>query len=99
MFQDIELAIQNYCDQECRGDDVNPLQYWQMASKSPDIIQKKIADFASYYLTPPPTSVDVERLFSTAGDLLNNERNRYIPENAEKMLFCHENLPVIKFQY
>ena len=46
-------------------------------------------------LTPPPISTDVERLFTTAGDILSNERNRLVPENLEKPLFCRENLPVV----
>ena len=45
------------------------------------------------------TSVDVERLFSTAGDILTPERNRLSPETAEKMLFLRENLPIVDFQY
>ena len=36
---------------------------------------------------------------STAGDILTKERNRLIPYNAEKLLFCRENLPVVNFQY
>ena len=51
------------------------------------------------YLTPPPTSTDVERLFSTAGDILLNKRNRLVPEYLEKFLFCQENLPVVGFCY
>ena len=42
---------------------------------------------------------DVERLFSTAGDILTDERNRLKPETAEKLLFCRENLPVVDFKY
>ena len=52
-----------------------------------------------YYMTPPPTSVDVERLFSIAGAILNQKRNRVIPENAEKLLFVRENLPRVNFEY
>ena len=54
---------------------------------------------AKKYLTPPATSTDVERLFSTAGDILTKERNRLLPENLDKLLFCKENFPLINFQY
>ena len=56
---------------------------------------------AANYLTPPATSVDVERLFSTgtAGDILTPERNRLCPETAEKVLFLRENLPIVGFEY
>ena len=50
------------------------------------------------YLTPHPTTTDVERLFSTAGDIITNERNKF-KNPAEKILFLRENLPKIKFQY
>ena len=54
-------------------------------------------ELAESYLTPHPTTTDVERLFSTAGDIITNERNKLNP--AEKILFLRENLPKIKFQY
>ena len=38
------------------------------------------------YLTPPPTSVDVERLFSIAAQIASDKRNRLNPEKAEKNL-------------
>ena len=41
----------------------------------------------------------VERLFSTAGDIVTNERNQLKPENAEKLLFLRENLPKVNFRY
>ena len=64
-------------------------------------VERAAANLAEYYLTPPATSVelDVERLFSTAGDILSNERNKLKPENASKILFLKENLPIVKFQY
>jgi hypothetical protein len=51
-------------------------------------IKLALARIAKKFLTPPPTSTEVERLFSTAGDVLSNQRNRLLPENLEKMLFC-----------
>ena len=48
---------------------------------------------------------DVGRLFSTAdvettaGDIFTNEKNRLLPENGEKILFCRENFPLLKLQY
>ena len=45
-------------------------------------------------------SADVERLFSTAGDIFTNEQNRILPENGEKKLFCRgENFPLMKLQW
>ena len=51
------------------------------------------------YLTPPPTSVDVERLFSIAGQIVSDKRNKLNPINAEKILFLRENLCRVNYQY
>ena len=51
------------------------------------------------YLTPPPTSVDVERLFSIAAQIASDKRNRLNPANAEIILFLRENLPRVNFEY
>ena len=59
----------------------------------------KVKILVTDYLTPPATYLDVVRLFSTAGDIPSNERNKLKPENASKILFLKENLPIVKFQY
>ena len=66
---------------------------------STNVIEKNLARLAKQYLTPPPTSVDVERLFSHARQILSQRRSNVMPKNAEKILFCRENLPVINFKY
>ena len=76
-----------------RGND--PKKY----SKGGDPIDIKMCELALHYLTPPASSVDIERLFSTAADITTNDRNRINPEKAEKVLFCHENLHQINYQY
>ena len=78
----------------------NPLEYWKCrsgVSGKPWTIQ--FANIAKKYLTPPPTSADIERLFSIASKILSQIRNRTLPSNAEKQLFLHENLPLLNFQY
>ena len=75
------------------------LEFWKAKASSMKPIDKVAAKLAEYYLSPPATSVDVERLFSTAGDIRTQERNRLSPENAGKILFLKENLPRINFDY
>ena len=60
---------------------------------------KAKALLAKYYLTAPPTSADVERLFSIASHILNKKRNRLLPRNAEHLLFVHENIANVKYEY
>ena len=75
------------------------LHYWKKEHDSRHPIAMLLSKLACFYLTPPPTSTDVERLFSTAGDILTDERNRLKPENLEKLLFIRENLVHLNFQY
>ena len=60
-------------------------------------IMKALARLAKQYLTPPPTSTDVERLFSVAGNILTDDRNRLLPANVEKILFMREN--IVNYNY
>ena len=60
---------------------------------------KTKALLAKYYLTAPPTSADVESLFSIASHILNKKRNRLLPRNAEHLLFVHENIANVKYEY
>ena len=69
----------------------NSFAFWKSWSATCDPVQKKLTSLACAFLTPPSTSTDVERLFSTAGNILTDARNRLRPENAEKLLFCREN--------
>ena len=50
------------------------------------------------YLTPPPTSTNVERLFSYGGLLLKKNRASMLPEKVDKILFIRENLFLLAFQ-
>ena len=78
----------------------NPLEYWKHRSDTSERPwTREFANVAKKYLTAPPTSADVERLFSIASKILTQIRNRTLPANAEKQLFLHENLALLKFQY
>ena len=52
---------------------------------------------ARQFLTPPPTSTDCERLFSVAGQVLDEKRAKMLPENLEKILFLRENILVTNY--
>ena len=55
---------------------------------------KPLAELAQRYLSPPPTSVPSERLFSNAGDIYE-KRNRLTPDKAEMLLFIKNNYHLI----
>ena len=75
------------------------LHYWKNEHDTRHPVALLMSKLACYYLTPPPTSTDVERLFSIAGNILTDSRNRLTPENLEKLLFIRQNLPYLNFQY
>lgn len=56
---------------------------------------KPISCLALRYLSAPPTSVPSERLFSTAGDIYDEKRNRLTPERAETLLFIKSNFHLL----
>lgn len=58
-----------------------PLKFWQNQSPSP------LSIMANRYLTIPATSVPSERLFSRAGNILNELRNRLTGEHLQQLLF------------
>ena len=54
-----------------------------------------LSGLAKRYLAPPPSSVASERLFSTAGDVLTDNRSRLLPEKAEQLIFLKVNMPLL----
>jgi len=55
-------------------------------------IYTHLVRLARRYLSAPPSSVFSERLFSEAGNLYEQKRNRLLPKTGEKLLFLHYNL-------
>ena len=99
IYDKIRGKVESYLDQKCIEDDsYDPLDYWKMAFKTDAPIDVQLSKIAGHYLTPPASSVDVERLFSTAADIITNNRGRLNPERAEK-IFCRENFSLIQYQY
>jgi len=74
---------------------MDPVQWW----KDNKTIFPIMAEVARKYLTPPPSSVDSERLFSTAGDIISDCRNRLLPEKAEQLIFLKINMKLLNFCY
>ncbi|CAH0698531.1 unnamed protein product [Spodoptera exigua] len=73
----------------------DPYAWWAANAKQFPILVK----FAQIYLSSPCSSVYSERLFSEAGLVYENKRNRLLPKNAENLVFIHHNLPLVDFQY
>jgi len=61
-------------------------------------VKGAICRLARKFLTAPPTSTDVERLFSSAGLIADDIRSRLLPDNLEKLLFLRENILMLNFE-
>ena len=56
-------AIENYLSQPLQSINESTYHYWKTYGNNGDKTQKCLANIARRFLTPPPTSTDVERLF------------------------------------
>lgn len=66
----------------------DPLAFWKQQSEKLPLLAK----IAQYYLVVQATSVASERVFSTAGDIINAERSCLDSENANILIFLKKNL-------
>ncbi|KAK0153107.1 Zinc finger BED domain-containing protein 4 [Merluccius polli] len=60
-----------------------PLEYWNSSQSR----YQCLAQLARKFLSAPCTSVDSERLFSAAGHVMTEQRNRLACEKAEMLIF------------
>lgn len=84
----IQLELQRYQGEECIDIDEKPLLWW----KSREAQYPTMVKLVRQYFSIPATSVRSEELFSTAGNVLTENRNRLLPENVDRLVFLHENL-------
>ena len=89
----VEIALREYFEEELES--IRLLKYWktkmETAKLEDDKIKIALCEVAKKYLTPPPSTVDVERLFSTCGNVLSPKRNRLLPSSLEKIVFLRNN--------
>ena len=93
----VESHLKEYF--ESKLETVSCLKYWekQELEFGSHGVNGAMCKLARKYLTPPPTSTDVERLFSTAGLTVSDIRSRLSPATLEKLLFLRENILVCNF--
>jgi len=65
----------------------NPLFWWQQRERKFPIL----SNLAKRFLCIPATSASSERLFSAAGLTIAKDRANLLPDNANLLLFLHEN--------
>ena len=71
-------------------------QYEDEASPS-DKLKKALLKVARQHLTPPPSSTNVERLFSYGGLVATDHRSSLSSEKLDQILFLRENSLMANF--
>ena len=69
-----------------------PLEWWRYHEHS----YHKLSHVAKKYLGVVATSDPSEQLFSTTGNAVTAKRSALDPDNVEKLVFLHENLPPLE---
>lgn len=87
---DKHIQIQTYLAEKTIPRTESPFEYW---GKNKERLPS-LATTALKFLSAPSTSVDSERLFSTASNILDEKRNRLSGDNVETLIFLKKNLPM-----
>lgn len=82
------VQVQSYLSELPISRSENPLAYWRINKDR----YPALAQLARAYLSAPCTSVESERLFSLAGHVVNEIRNRLTGDKVEMLLFVKKNL-------
>ncbi|XP_064418954.1 zinc finger BED domain-containing protein 6-like [Latimeria chalumnae] len=83
------LMIQEYLnDPTVIGLEEDPLCFWKKKRR----LWPSLANLAVFYLTCPPSSISSERLFSSAGNIVSDQRASLSEANVEHLTFLKLNL-------
>ena len=87
----VSKLISDYLEKPLLSQSANPLEFWKEMSNG-DRYQQAFAKVAKFFLTPPCSTVDVERLFATAGQIYTPGRMSLLAPKVEKSLFLNQNM-------
>ncbi|KAG9261302.1 zinc finger BED domain-containing protein 4-like [Astyanax mexicanus] len=90
--QAVVTQMQMFLKEPTIGEADSPFQYWANHHARFPLL----AAVATKFLSAPSTSVESERLFSTASNIVDEKRNRLTAERAEMLIFLKKNLPMFK---
>ncbi|CAL4234715.1 unnamed protein product, partial [Meganyctiphanes norvegica] len=91
MFENnIHIELEGYLREPSVDVQSDPMQWWN----SRTTIYPNLSLTAKQYLCIPATSVPSERVFSTAGNIVNKKRTSLSPENVDMLLFLNKNYSI-----
>ncbi|XP_053145086.1 zinc finger BED domain-containing protein 4-like [Hemicordylus capensis] len=88
-----EQCVAQYLEEPVEGDGVDCAQFWASRRQ----VWPDLAVVAVRLLSCPPTSVQSERVFSRAGDVVTPSRSRLDPGLVEQLVFLKVNLPLLGY--
>uniref|UniRef100_A0A803TJW7 HAT C-terminal dimerisation domain-containing protein n=1 Tax=Anolis carolinensis TaxID=28377 RepID=A0A803TJW7_ANOCA len=88
-----ECSVNRYFEEPQENLSCDPLAYWS----SREHVWPHLANVARKFLSCPPTSVQSERVFSMASDVVTPHRSLLDPLSVEKLVFLKANFPVLNF--
>ena len=83
------MEVDRFLREPVINSEENSLEWWKRNQER----FPNIAKLARRYLCIPATSVPAERVFSTAGLVINQQRCSLLPENVDMLIFLNKNLP------
>ncbi|GBP87242.1 Zinc finger BED domain-containing protein 4 [Eumeta japonica] len=89
----IALELDSYLKENLLTKNKSPFEWW--TGHQPRY--PELARLTRVFLCAPASTVYSERLFSEAGNVYEEKRNRLLPERAESLVFLHHNLPLLNF--
>ena len=91
----VDEAFSYYWEAPRSSQSSDPFDFWRQNSHE----YPEVFVIATSTFTCPSGSVDSERLFSVAGDVIRHRRTSLSPENAEDQIFLAKNLPYFDYKY
>lgn len=84
-MDEIPADLKHYLNQPLLDRKADPINYWFQY----ETIYPNLSTIAKKYLAIVTTSVPTERVFSKAGNILSEHRNRLIPEHLQQLWFLN----------
>ena len=79
--------LDSFLSEKTLGVKENPLKWWQQRKN----IYPNLFELVKKYLSVPATSVPCERIFSKAGQISTERRNRLTSKKLKEILFIQHN--------
>ena len=86
-LEEIKSELHRYKLEEPLDLESDPLKWWLQRHTTYPHISKFLQGVWSLVATSVPS----ERVFSVAGNVINEKRSRLLPENVDKLVFLFEN--------